>query len=130
METINLCKKDLSHPLFENILFFMYAEVGAMGERGAVQFVKTDGRLYRFNYLFDDIRERDLVSYFPMPGFLSQGRTGWQYVSLGCGNHLLVRDAVYPQFHQLIKDYTRKGEIYRDWISHAETVVKGVVTNG
>ena len=126
---IELCKENLSRELFEDMQFFMYAEVGAMGERGAVNFVKADGTLYHFNYVYGTIDEADVESYYTMP----KREDGWQYVSLGYGNHLFVRQELYPKFYELIKDYTHKGYIYKNWIQHAETILserKGAQSHG
>ena len=50
MKIIELERENLNKEFFENVLFFMIAEGGAMGEPGAIKFIKTDGNLYHLNY--------------------------------------------------------------------------------
>lgn len=131
MEPIQICKKDLSKDLFENILFFMFAEGGAMGEMGAVNFIKNDGKLYHLNYLWGDVKFEEVLELFPTLakcdfgnfGLDSKIPDGWTYVNLGAGNHLIIKNEIYPKFYELIKDYKYMGEIYQNWIEHANTIL-------
>ena len=132
MEIIQISQKDLNKKLFSNILFFMYAEVGAMGERGAINFVTSAGKLYHSNYVLGDIKLDSVIENFPILakckfsvlGCDSGALNGWNYVCLGAGNHLLVADEVYPQFKETIKDYTRRGQLYKNWKSNAFNIIK------
>lgn len=67
--------------------------------------VKT-GEFYRVNYTYGDISLKTIGEYFPVFreckfGFLGMGSSvpeGWNYVNLGMGNHLIVKDEVYSEF--------------------------------
>lgn len=131
MKIIEIKKTDLSKELFENIVFFMFAKDGAMGEQGAINFVKKDGKLYHLNYMWGDINLEDVEEKFPtlarckfsIFGIVSNVPVGWNYVNLGAGNHLIVTDEVYPQFSKLISNYKLPVEIYRDWLEHADYII-------
>ena len=132
MKTIELGRENLNKEFFENILFFMIAEGGAMGEPGAVNFVKTDGNLYHLNYVFGDFKYEEILAVFPtlgecefgMFGMNSKVPKGWNYVDLGMGNSLIVKSEVYPSFKKLIGKCKSAGEIYQSWIDYAENIIK------
>lgn len=132
MNTLPVKKNDLNKTFFSDVLFFMIAEGGAMGEPGAVKFIKEDGNLYSFNYVFGDYKYEDIVKAFPPLGKCSFGLfgieshvpDGWEYVNLGMGNHLIVKTSVYPKFKKLISKYQSMGEVYQNWIKHAEEIMK------
>jgi len=69
-------KSDLNKRFFADVLFFMVAEGGAMGEPGAVKLIKEDGNLYSLNYVFDDFKYEDIVKAFPTLGKCSFGLFG------------------------------------------------------
>ena len=46
---ISVCKEELNEELFHDVLFFKFAEGGAMGEPGGVVWVKANGESYRCN---------------------------------------------------------------------------------
>ena len=131
MDIIQICKEDMNDNLFKDVLFFMFAEGGAMGEMGAINFVKTDGKLYHSNYLWGDIKFEEVLESFPtlsqcefgFCGIDSKVPLGWNYVNLGAGNHLIVNDTVYPQFKKLIKNYKHMSKIYRDWAKRADSII-------
>lgn len=131
MDIIQVKKEDMNVNLFKDVLFFMVAEGGAMGEMGAINFVKPNGKLYHLNYLWGDIKFEEVMDCFPtltqcffgICGIDSEVPAGWNYVNLGAGNHLIVSDTVYPQFKKLIENYKHCGEIYRDWVDHANRII-------
>ena len=131
MDVIEINKGNINDNSFKNILFCMFAEGGAMGDMGAIYLVQAEGKLYRLNYIWGDVKYEEILDKFPplaecefgLFGRDSRVPTGWNYVDLGAGNHLMVHDRVYPEFKELIKDYTVRGKIYRDWISHADWIL-------
>lgn len=131
MKIIGLDRENLNKEFFENILFFMIAEGGAMGEPGAIKFVKTDGNLYHLNYVFGDFKIEEILAVFPtlgecdfcLFGMDSKVPKGWNYVNLGMGNYLIVKSEVYPPFKKLISKCKSAGEIYQSWINHADYII-------
>ena len=132
MKKIQLGKKDLTKELSEKVLFFKLAEGGAMGEPGGVTFITNDGKAYSFNYIYGDITIDDVKSFFPiivdckfgMFGENSVVPDGWNYVDLGCGNHLIVSSVIYDVFYAEIKDIEKPGERYAAWQNKANKVIK------
>ena len=109
----------------------MIAEGGAMGEPGAIKFVKTDGNLYHLNYVFGNFKIEEILAVFPTLGECDFGffgmdskvPKGWNYVNLGMGNYLIVKTEVYPPFKKLISKCKSAGEIYQSWINHADYII-------
>lgn len=131
MKIIELDRENLNKEFFENILFFMIAEGGAMGEPGAIKFVKTDGNLYHLNYVFGDFKIEENLAVFPtlgecdfgLFGMDSKVPKGWNYVNLGMGNYLIVKSEVYQPLKKLISKCKSAGEIYQSWINHADYII-------
>ena len=107
METIEISKAELNSELFEDVLFFELSESGAMGfDEGAVSVVKSDGKLYRINFLKGDICFADIKEAFPTMetwnfGLCGNGGVaseGWRYFYIGLGCHLVIHEAVHEEF--------------------------------
>ena len=131
MKKFELSQKDLKEKQFNNILFFMLAEGGAMGEPGAINFITDDDNLYHLNYVFGGFKIEEIIKKFPLLaecefglfGIDSKVPAGWHYVNLGMGNHLIVKSEVYPMFSKLISNYKSPGQIYQNWVKHAKSVI-------
>jgi len=54
MKKIHFEKKNLTNTFFEDVQFFLFAEAGAVGDPGVIEFIKADGHLYRLNYIYED----------------------------------------------------------------------------
>lgn len=129
-ETIRI--KELKKDLFENVWFFAIAEGGAMGEPGAIMFIKNDGASYRCNYLDGDVSIKQIEKAFPILkkcnfGLFridSQVPDGWKYVNLGMGNHLIVNDDIYSRFTEKLGDYEDPSYVYGMWFRTAMQVIE------
>lgn len=92
METIYVNRDNLGLIDYSSIVAFFYAEPGAMGEAGKVEFSTADGKLYHLNYLHGEVSLGDFrracaagtLETQIIPPFT------WRYVPLGAGNHLLI----------------------------------------
>lgn len=130
-EPIGLCNTDLKKEIFKDVMFFSLAEGGAMGEPGAVLFFSKSGELYYFNYVYGDVDINKVQRLFPvlekcefgMFGLNSVVPTGWQYVNLGMGNHLIVNDEVYDIFRKKIDVDGDPGYVYMNWKSVAKEIL-------
>jgi len=143
-DTIELCNNDLKKSIFENIMFFSLAEVEACGEPGGVFFFDKKGQKYHFNYLHGDVDLVKVEKLFPILGVCrfescvlgSNVPEGWKYVNLGEGNHLIVYDAVYPEFAEIFGDEDipylkiRKWKVIADFIlnKHKTTLYGNLVS--
>ena len=129
---IGVSKDELDENLFEDVLFFKFAEGGAMGEPGGVVWVRANGTSYHCNYCYGDISYEDLVRYFIPLRKCSFGMFGlgslvpdeWKYVSLGMGNHLIIKASAYDEFKELTKDIQRASELYGRWYEAALEIAK------
>ena len=125
-----LTNRTFTKALLDKTTFFQIAEGGAMGEPGGIWFLTEDNQIYHANYCFGDLTEKTISSAFPVIdqcsfglfGFDSKVPDGWQYVNLGFGNHLLVRQDRYESFAPLITVYKSPGEVYEHWLEHAVAV--------
>ena len=112
-------------------MFFSLAEGGAMGEPGRVLFFDNEGQSYYFNYVYGNVDMRNVAKLFPVLsecsfglfGIDSQVPEGWHYVNLGMGNHLIVNDAVYPEFAEALGDEETPAVIYGKWADIAEAIL-------
>ena len=129
---ISVSKDELNENLFEDVLFFKFAEGGAMGEPGGVVWVRANGTSYHCNYCYGDISYEDLLRLFKPLRKCSFGMFGlgslvpdeWKYVSLGMGNHLIIKASAYDEFKELTKDIQRASEFYGRWYEVALEIAK------
>lgn len=136
-ETIELCNKSLKKSIFNNIMFFSIAEGGAMGEPGGILFFDNKGQSFHCNYVFGDIDIGKVERLFPtlcdcefgMFGLDSKVPEGWNYVNLGMGNHLIVNDAVYPKFVDILGDEDEPSVIYGKWAEIADNILNTKTTS-
>lgn len=128
---IELCQADLSKDLFSTVVFFSLAEGGAMGEPGAVLFYLDNGELYHFNYVYGDVEIKTVQKMFVplskckfgMFGLDSSAPKGWNYVNLGMGNHLIVRDDMIAPFMEQIGEDAEPSKVYMKWMEVAEEIL-------
>ena len=97
---IELNNADLNIASFKDVMFFSFAEGGAMGDAGAIVFYVKSGEGYYLNYVYGDVDVTKVKTLFPVLerckfgicGIGSEVPEGWKYVDMGVGNHLLVKD--------------------------------------
>lgn len=88
------------------------------------------GEAYHFNYIWGDVDMRKVEKLFPplsecvfgMFGLDSEVPQGWNYVNLGMGNHLIVNDAVYGRFMELLGAVEESSVVYGKWRGLAEQI--------
>lgn len=99
-----LKKSSIRASLFNNVMFFIYAEPSG-GNGGNLDFYMKNGQHYNCNYNYGDIDLDKICSCFPaFDEFLDKFEPpeGWEFFYLEMGNHLLIRDEVYKQY---VEDY-------------------------
>lgn len=119
--------EDLKRKNLKDAEFIMIAESGAMGEPGAVYIVKSDGKTLYCNYAYGGIHIKKLFQALPVLqecdfgifGNAASIPEGWNYVYLGAGNHLLIKDDAYGQFCKYVKIDEDPSEIYARWLDAA-----------
>lgn len=125
---------DIGNLRYDEILFVGLGESGAMGEPGALNIilaVKGKVKIYhanfrlgdfdmdRFSEVFTPLKTFDCGSFGEVSGIAD----GWHHVYMGMGNHLFVRDAVFPAFSADINGKTDQ-EIYCCYMDKA---IKAIV---
>lgn len=123
---------------YEDIVFFSLAEGGAMGTPGEVIIAEKKNDTVKWNVLntLTIPHEALLAIYPPLETFdcgfgrASGIQDGWNYVDLGCGNHLLVRNDYYEAFINAVSELHVKypDEIYANWRGIAQLLLQNYVT--
>lgn len=105
-------KPEIDATRFDDILFILFAEEYAKDSQSSIKFImKTNNGVgnyisYFLPSLLNHITEEDIVRLFPpmektrlenFGGYSGLPDT-WRYVSLGIGNHLVVRAKYYNVF--------------------------------
>ena len=116
----------------EPAAFFALAESGAMGEPGSVYFYNKNGNLYYFNYARSGINMNKVRELFPalaicklrVFGNDNNAPKGWNYMSLGMGNHLIINEIVYDEFIESLEDEYRPSKVYGMWMEIAERILE------
>lgn len=94
MYAVPVTHENLHHIDFDSIVVFSYAEPGAMGEAGKIEFSTADGTLYQLNYLHGAVSLGEFRKAYRAGSFETQPipPLTWQQLWLGAGNHLLVHE--------------------------------------
>ena len=110
---------------FHDIIAFSIASPGAMGDRGAVVIVTSEGKVYHTNPYWGDMTEEETFQICPPLkechfGMFGGGNIpeGWRSFYLGGGNLLVVNDVIVPQFLEITeKEVNQKGGyLHNKWL--------------
>ena len=124
-KVINLTEENNSQYLPLDPIAFSMAEGGAMGSPGEVIIVDKNSDIYSFWFqgVELDTAKRIIPTLFEckfgMRGHIRPAK-GWHYFDLGAGNHLMVKDSIYNDFHPKAVeiDYERRPVmLYQRWIN-------------
>lgn len=126
--------------VYEDIVFFSFAESGAMGSPGEVLIAAKRGDSARWYCLNTETTpyEELLAIYPPLDSFdcgvlgrASGIEDGWKHIDLGFGNHLLVRDDYADAFSNAVCELRLEsvGEIYASWRGIAQLLLLNYVTD-
>jgi len=122
---IEITKSNYKNYDFHDIVAFSCASPGAMGDRGTVVIVTTEGSVYHTNPYLGDMTEEETFQICPLLkechfGMFGGGDIpeGWHSFYLGGGNHLVVNDVIVPQFLEITeKEVNQKGGyLYNKWL--------------
>ncbi len=108
-EKVNIDNSGIDKINLNQVFAFMFAFGGAMGTPGEVSVYINDGKIeeLRGNYVYgsldiDSLMEKlqfDKIDW-GMFGDASNVPTGWNYIGLGAGNNLMVRDYIWQYMQQ------------------------------
>lgn len=122
----------------EDLMFFQYAEEGAMGEHGGIYILMRNKQLYHTNYLYGYVTLEMLKEKFDgirdfWLGMLSTlyARVCYSFLSipLGYGNSLFVNYDCIKKFTQELKKQNIKigsifnDELYQKWLGVAKEIL-------
>ena len=108
----------------ENIVAVAFAVFGACGDGGSIEIVTLENNdfiIYTEN-LKTNAEARTLINEI-IPWFSSVRAMAisvkglpknWNYIDLGLGNYLLIKEDLYNNFLEVSKTYTRVN-IYKNW---------------
>lgn len=102
IQPIEVTRQNLSAIDFDSIVAFEYAEPGAMGTPGELNFSTADGTAFHLNYLHGEVSLREYcltyrqgtVDPFPIPPNI------WNEHYLGMGNHFILHTVVMEKLLQ------------------------------
>lgn len=124
---------DIGKLRYDEIMFVGLGEGGAMGEPGALNIIlasKGKAKICHANFCFGDFdMDRFSEVFTPLKTFVcgvfgqvSGIADGWHHVYMGMGNHLFVRDTVFPAFAAAIEGMTEPN-IYCCYMDKAIEVI-------
>ena len=134
---IELTPEILNELKSDDLMFFQYAEGGAMGEGGGIYILMRDKKLYHTNYLdgyvtmemlkekFEKIRDLRF-SYLSL---LFNSQTGFfESIALGAGNVLFVNIEIVDKFKnraEVLKTdkCTVYTTLYKEWVNIANEIL-------
>lgn len=117
MNVTEVTRENLPHIDFNSIVVFSYAEAGAMGEAGNLEFSSADGTVYHLNYLHGEISLGEFRRAYhagscetmPLPPCT------WKPFWIGAGNHLLVHEVVLDKL--MPEGYDDPDVVYQRWMA-------------
>jgi ADP-ribosylglycohydrolase len=123
---------------FLDIVAFSSAHPGAMGDRGAIVIMTTDGCVYHTNPYYGDISEEEAGQICPPLkdcrfGMFGGGEIpkGWQTIYMGNGNHLVIKDDISAQFFAIVEREEKQGSLflYKKWMDIVFEIIKDNLCN-
>lgn len=121
-QSINVTKDNLYQIDYSSVVVFAYAEAGAMGEAGKIEFSTADGTLYNLNYLFGDVPLDEFCKAYPSAPLhdVPIPPAGWQYFGLGAGNHLMIHEKAYERIQNEVENPDDEMQVCQWWQSTTE----------
>ena len=109
-----------------DIVVFLHAAPGAMGEMGAIFIIDRDGQIYHANYCYgvDRINKDHIKDFIPVfadleHGLLSSNSKNPDWVSeyLGYGNTLVILKEISDGFQKKVQaaNFQHSGELFQQW---------------
>lgn len=125
---IEISDKNIKDIKCDDVMFFTYAESGAMGEGGAINLLNKEKKIYHTNYVYGDFNIKKLFKVFPplenLKCFIhsvSGLDSNWKYIDMGFGNYLFIRKDIFKKFEKKLKEEIPEdtdfipGFIYNNW---------------
>lgn len=126
-----ICNSDMKKAAFKNAQFIMIAESGAMGEAGAVYIMTQGGSIFHCNYVYGDVKLAKLFRSVPVLKEWNEGlyddnssTNGWNFVYLGAGNNLFIREDAYDEFFDIMGTDKNPSELFATWLSVAWQIIE------
>ena len=116
---ITLTEENYAQYLPLTPIAFSFAEGGAMGSPGRVIIIDNNSNLYCLwlQGVEHKTAKRIIPALFECQFGSRENKIpalGWRYFNLGAGNHLIVKDSIYNEFHQkaIEIEYEKKLQYY------------------
>lgn len=106
-----------------DIVAFLFAQPGAMGDPGGVEIIDAQGQYYHTNYCYNGVSYDQLMEIVPVLkvckiGIVNhQTPEGWKAIYLGFGNHLTIKADYYDKFEEESRNrhIEEAVELYQQW---------------
>ena len=134
---ITITKENYNDYNLTDLVAISIAAGGAMGDPGAIEFITSQGRYFYANPVYENITLEQVYFACPLLSEIQLGvfgciekPKGWEYIYLGCGNHLLINDSIYVPFQLGTKqkqEEIKKSLLYNNWKNIVEECLDGTV---
>ena len=122
-DTIEITESNYKGYCAIDIVAFLFAQPGAMGEPGGVEIIDAQGWFYHTNYCYNGVSYDQLTEIVPVLkdckiGIVSQQEPeGGKADYLGFGNHLFIKAEYYNQFEEEVRNRNieESVELYQQW---------------
>ena len=123
----------------EEVVAFLMAYPGAMGDSGAVEFysIHDDLVLYFYgNAYFGDLDLNEVSKHLPDGLRYDKGfwfhfdETKWALFGGGMGNEFLIRSQYYPEFQRHYQDCVFERRYYRNCVIPLEELLLEIASGG
>ena len=116
----------------KNLMFFQFADGGAMGESGEIYLLMKDKTLYHTNHLFGYITLNQLIEKFKsvsnccfvfLSSFVAHKSENFESFKLGFGNSLFVKNEIVDSFKSKCAEHEielkNEVKLFKNWLKIA-----------
>ena len=108
-----------------DVVAISIATGNAMGDPGAIEFITSNGGLFYANPDYENISLEQIYTVCPI--FLeidsrfferTKNPQGWEYIYMGFGNHLYIKESIYAPFQlgtKQKKEQKKGSLLYNNW---------------
>ena len=124
-QTITITRDNYTDYDFLDVVAISIASGGAMGDPGAIVIITSKGKVFYANPSYESISLEQLLSICPILLEIDskfseriKNPIGWEYIYLGWGNHLYIKESIYAPFQIGMKqkeEQIKESLLYNNW---------------
>lgn len=125
MNIITITKDNYTDYDLHDVVAISIATGGAMGNPGAIEIITSNGGVFSADTINEDITLEQVFTICPDlleidTRFFERIKNpkGWQYIYLGLGNHLYIKETIYAPFQlgtKQKKEHIKGSLLYNNW---------------